>query len=106
MWNDEKTVEVKLREDPVLGLYACVAVRSKMKPLSLMTGDFPVREVQGGKAALKKKVEVIAGAVAELICERLGDSLLDPDACAVAAGELWDKLLYQPKTEIEKGRVH
>ncbi len=76
-----------------------VSVRSKTKPLSSIVGRIWTQDFKSQDDA-RKRVETLAGALAEKIAERLKDGLIDPDLCARQAGEAWSALLLMPKTEI------
>lgn len=76
---DPVRVTVCQREDGTR--YYDVRVRSKTKPMISWQGilEYP---------APHQKVAVLAGALAEELCEKYGDSKLDPSECARRALEL------------------
>ena len=76
-----------------------VSVRSRMKSTSLFEGLLDTANFTS-KGDAKRQVEILAGALAEKICERLGDTLLDPDVCANLAGKAWEEALLKPSSAI------
>lgn len=81
-------ISVVFFQDPKEGLMVQVSARSRLRPTSLMQGTMPVGDMLGS-TNLRYRVEVLAGALAERLCEAFGD-IIDPDAYAVEAGKVFD----------------
>lgn len=92
-------VEVSFKRDEFKQLHVSVSVRSRLKKSSLMIGDLSLKDFTSMEQ-LRKKICVLAGALAEDIASRLGDPFVDPDRCANDAGKAWDELLKKSKGEI------
>lgn len=95
----ECPVTVKMtRDSTTSALQVFVSVRSKLRPTSLMQGTLPTDQIKSFDD-IRHKVQVLAGALAEQLCERLGDAI-DPDYMAKLAGEQWDDLLKQNASDV------
>lgn len=94
-----KPVRITMERDEQKVLYVVVRVRSKLKPTSVFIGKLDSREFQS-QADVRKRVETMAGALAERIAERHGDTYIDPSECARLAVEEWEELLKRPESEV------
>lgn len=92
-------VEVGFKRDELRQLNVTVSVRSKVRRSSLMVGELSLKDFTSMEQ-IRKKICVLAGALAEDIAERLGDPLIDPDSCANEAGKAWDDLLQRHRGEV------
>lgn len=72
------------------GHYVVVSVMSQVKPGLEKNGS--MRFDAGNATEMRKKVNTLAGALAEMLCEEHGDRI-DPSEVAKAANEAWDDLL-------------
>lgn len=87
------TVEADGRVVPAsrrAGHYVIVSVSSAVKPGIEKNGEL---EFNANSAAeMRKRVNTLAGALAEMLCEKYGDTI-DPGECAKAASEAWSDTL-------------
>lgn len=72
-----------------------IQVRSSLRPKSLMSGDLDSREFKS-QDDVREKVKILAGSLAEIVRERFGGALVNPDECAREAVRMWDELLTRP----------
>lgn len=81
-------VEITVKQRPDHTLYFEVTVNGCAKPQSSMVGILEV----GKERREEYAIMILAGALAEELCERVNDNLLDPDNVAHAAGRAYRDL--------------
>ena len=74
------------------GHYVVVSVMSQVKPG--LEKNATMRYDAGNATDMRRRVNIAAGGLAEMLCEQYGDHI-DPSEVAKAANEAWDDLLQE-----------